>query len=146
MSKADAAAYSAAASAEGEGATGSTTPRKVLTATGTTVTSMGSPSAMVDASMTSVEMDPRITTSTTASSPAANVGSTIGASTVSGPLTTSPASSAPRTSTSASVSQKTGSGDGGGTPLDVGQQGVGVSKRAGSSLCLVIALVAVVYL
>ena len=129
-------AYSAVVSAEDESAR-----RTIVSHLGIT----GDPSASFSADMTSLEMISSATISTPALRPVASVEATTGASTLPGPFMTSSASSTPDTSTSTSVAHETIGGDGGGTPLDVSQQGAAVSKWSGSLLGLAIAFVVVLF-
>lgn len=141
VSKADGAAesaYSAAVSAEAEGR-GSIPKTRAKQSRDAEATTEGlRASVSSGASTTGVGASSTTTTSTPASSSAASVGPATGAATVSGPFTVSSASLAPSASTSTSTART--SGGGGGTPLDVGEQGTAsVKKRAGSLLGLAIA-------
>ena len=145
MSKADAAAESAFSAAVGAERGGGRLTSTRLTESSDAETTAKALEVMVlvGASTTGRGTVWGTTTSAPMSSSGASVGSMSGAVIVSGVVTRFSASSAfsmsTRTSTSTSVAHEPS--DSGGTPLDVGEQGVGVKKRAGSLLGLAIAFV-----
>ncbi len=146
VSEADVAAdsaYSVAMSAEGGG--GSTTRARATKSWhgGTTATTVR-PSVSFGVSKSGFEMISSTASSSLASSSVASVGATIGVARASGPIATASASTGPSASTRTSAVHE--SSGGGGTPLDVGQQGTGLKKRAGSLLGLAIAVVVGVWL
>lgn len=141
MSKAEGAAesaYSDAVGAEGEGGGRATRTRAVESwGLGTTATNtVSSISAPVGSSKPDIGITSNTAISTPASGSVASVENMTATPTLSDPFTASSASSGPSTSTS--VAHK--SSGNGGTPLDVGQQGASVKKRAGNLLCLVAAV------